>query len=51
MALDGQINIHDPSMIVQCNGKYYTDGTGGRGLVSSDGWTWSSGALRGGANR
>ena len=38
-ALDGQIGIHDPSTIVQCNGKFYTYGTGGSSLVSDDGWT------------
>lgn len=42
-ALDGQIGIHDPSTIVQCDGKYYTYGTGGSGLVSDDGWTWRRG--------
>jgi arabinan endo-1,5-alpha-L-arabinosidase len=40
-ALDGQIGIHDPSTVVQCDGKYYTYGTGGTSLVSVDGWTWS----------
>ena len=45
-ALDGQISIHDPSTIIQCDGKYYTFGTGGGGLVSEDGWTWSSGISR-----
>ncbi|SPE38581.1 Glycoside hydrolase, family 43 [Candidatus Sulfopaludibacter sp. SbA3] len=43
VALDGQIGIHDPSTIVQCNGKYYTYGTGGSSLVSDDGWTWTRG--------
>src|SRR5450631_1500055 len=43
-ALDGQIGIHDPSTIVQCDGKYYVWGTGGSGLVSDDGWTWRRGA-------
>ena len=43
MALDGQIGIHDPSTIVQCDGKYYTWGTGGGSLVSDDGWTWRRG--------
>lgn len=42
--LDGQIGIHDPSTIVQCNGKFYTYGTGGTSLVSEDGWTWKRGA-------
>jgi arabinan endo-1,5-alpha-L-arabinosidase len=45
-ALDGQIGIHDPSTIIQCNGKYYTFGTGGGGLISDDGWTWNRGAAR-----
>jgi arabinan endo-1,5-alpha-L-arabinosidase len=43
-ALDGQIGIHDPSTIVQCNGKFYTFGTGGSALVSDDGWVWRRGA-------
>ena len=42
-ALDGQIQIHDPSTIVRCDGKFYTYGTGGSCLVSEDGWTWSRG--------
>jgi arabinan endo-1,5-alpha-L-arabinosidase len=42
-ALDGQIGIHDPSTIVQWEGKYYTYGTGGSSLVSDDGWTWRTG--------
>ncbi len=45
-ALDGQIGIHDPSTITQCDGKYYTYGTGGGGLISGDGWTWDRGASR-----
>lgn len=43
LALDGQIQIHDPSTIVRCASKYYTFGTGGSCLVSEDGWTWSRG--------
>jgi len=43
-ALDGQIQIHDPSTIVRCDDKFYTYGTGGSCLVSSDGWTWTRGA-------
>ena len=39
-ALDGQVGIHDPSTVVLNNGKYFTWGTGGSGLVSDDGWTW-----------
>ena len=38
--------IHDPSTIAECNGKYYTYGTGGGGLISDDGWSWHSGAER-----
>ena len=38
--------IHDPSTIAECEGKYYTFGTGGGGLISEDGWTWNSGAER-----
>jgi len=42
-ALDGDVRIHDPSTIIQCNGKFYTYGTGGSCLVSDDGWTWRRG--------
>ncbi len=42
-ALEGQIQIHDPSTIVECNGKYYTYGTSGTALVSDDGWVWRRG--------
>jgi hypothetical protein len=45
-ALDGEPYIHDPSTIMVCDGKFYTFGTGGGGLVSDDGWTWRSGAVR-----
>jgi arabinan endo-1,5-alpha-L-arabinosidase len=45
-ALDGQVQIHDPSTVIQCDGKYYTFGTGGGGLISEDGWTWRRGASR-----
>ncbi|MBQ2098734.1 MAG: glycoside hydrolase, partial [Bacteroidales bacterium] len=38
--------IHDPSTIMECDGKYYTFGTGGGGLISEDGWTWNGGAER-----
>lgn len=50
-ALDGQVQIHDPSTIMECDGKYYTWGTGGTPLVSHDGWTWRTGtrASRSGA--
>src|SRR5947209_4417064 len=42
-ALDGLVNIHDPSTVIQCDGKYYVYGTGGTALVSDDGWTWRAG--------
>jgi arabinan endo-1,5-alpha-L-arabinosidase len=38
--------IHDPSTIQFCDGKYYTFGTGGGGLMSADGWIWEGGAVR-----
>ena len=46
MAQVGKPFIHDPSTIMECEGKYYTYGTGGGGLISEDGWTWNSGASR-----
>ncbi|HHX31847.1 MAG TPA: family 43 glycosylhydrolase [Bacteroidales bacterium] len=42
----GEPFIHDPSTIMESDGKYYTFGTGGGGLISEDGWTWNSGAER-----
>lgn len=42
----GKPFIHDPSTIMKSDGKYYTFGTGGGGLISTDGWTWNSGAVR-----
>ncbi|MDP4210961.1 MAG: family 43 glycosylhydrolase [Bacteroidota bacterium] len=42
----GKPFIHDPSTIAECEGKYYTFGTGSGGLISEDGWTWNSGAVR-----
>src|ERR1039458_10559938 len=45
-ALDGEPYIHDPSTIVFSDGMYYTFGTGAGGLMSEDGWTWHSGAVR-----
>ena len=42
----GQPYIHDPSTLAECDGKYYTFGTGGGGLISDDGWSWHSGAER-----
>ena len=38
--------IHDPSTLAECDGKFYTFGTGGGGLISEDGWTWHGGAVR-----
>lgn len=38
--------IHDPATVVECDGKWYTFGTGGGGLISPDGWHWESGAVR-----
>jgi arabinan endo-1,5-alpha-L-arabinosidase len=46
MAQIGKPFIHDPSTIMECDGKYYTFGTGGGGLISDDGWKWYSGAVR-----
>ena len=45
-AQEGAPYIHDPSTIAECEGKYYTFGTGGGGLISEDGWTWHGGAER-----
>lgn len=42
----GRPFIHDPSTITECQGKYYTFGTGAGGLISEDGWTWRPGAVR-----
>ena len=42
----GKPFIHDPSTIMLCDGKYYTIGTGGGGLISEDGWLWNGGAVR-----
>ena len=44
--LAGEPFIHDPSTIASSDGKYYTFGTGGGGLVSEDGWTWNRGGER-----
>ncbi|MBR1795141.1 MAG: family 43 glycosylhydrolase [Bacteroidales bacterium] len=45
-AQTGAPYIHDPSTIQFCDGKYYTFGTGGGGLISVDGWVWEGGAVR-----
>jgi arabinan endo-1,5-alpha-L-arabinosidase len=42
LAIDGDVRMHDPSTIVQADGKFYVYATG-NGLpafVSDDGWTW-----------
>lgn len=46
LAQEGKPWIHDPSTIMECDGKYYTFGTGGGGLISEDGWNWYGGAVR-----
>jgi arabinan endo-1,5-alpha-L-arabinosidase len=42
----GKPFIHDPSTIMESDGKYFTFGTGGGGLISEDGWTWYGGGVR-----
>ncbi|MDR3747767.1 MAG: family 43 glycosylhydrolase [Acidobacteriota bacterium] len=44
--LAGEPYIHDPSTVIQSEGKYYTFGTRGGGLISDDGYTWHAGAER-----
>jgi arabinan endo-1,5-alpha-L-arabinosidase len=44
--LAGEPYIHDPSTVILDDGKYYTFGTGGGGLISEDGYTWHTGAVR-----
>ena len=44
--LAGEPYIHDPSTVILDDGKYYTFGTGGGGLISDDGYTWHTGAVR-----
>jgi len=46
LAQIGKPFIHDPSTIAECEGKYYTFGTRGGGLISEDGWTWNGGGER-----
>ena len=46
MAQGGKPWIHDPSTLAECDGKWYTFGTGGGGLITEDGWNWYSGAVR-----
>ena len=41
-ALDGEIQVHDPSTVIEHEGRFYTYGTG-KGLpvlTSADGWNW-----------
>lgn len=45
-AQTGEPYIHDPSTIMKCDGKYYTFGTGGGGLISEDGYHWHGGGVR-----
>ncbi len=45
-AQTGQPYIHDPSTLAECDGKYYTFGTGSGGLITEDGWSWKGGAVR-----
>ena len=45
-AQTGQPYIHDPSTLAECEGRYYTFGTGAGGLVTDDGWSWHGGAER-----
>jgi arabinan endo-1,5-alpha-L-arabinosidase len=44
--LAGEPYIHDPSTVTLSDGKYYTFGSGGGGLMSDDGYTWHAGAVR-----
>ena len=45
-ALNGDPYIHDPATVTACDGKWYTYGTGGGGIMSDDGWTWHTGPQR-----
>lgn len=45
-AQEGQPWIHDPSTLAECDGSWYTFGTGGGGIATSDGWHWTSGPVR-----
>lgn len=44
--LEGEPFIHDPSTVTFSDGKWWTFGTRGGGLVSDDGWVWHSGGER-----
>ena len=39
----GETYIHEPSTIMEWDGKYDAFGTGGGGLIAEDGWTWKGG--------
>ena len=47
LALEGETAIHDPSTVIQDQGRFYTYGTGNGlpFLVSDDGWQWRRGGL------
>src|SRR5688500_20406691 len=42
----GRPFLHDPSTVVEDNGKFYSFGTGSGGVMSNDGWTYTGGAVR-----
>lgn len=44
--LEGEPFIHDPSTVTSSDGRWWTFGTRGGGLVSDDGWVWHSGGER-----
>jgi arabinan endo-1,5-alpha-L-arabinosidase len=44
--LAGEPFVHDPSTVTWSDGRWWTFGTRGGGLVSEDGWTWRSGGER-----
>jgi arabinan endo-1,5-alpha-L-arabinosidase len=44
--LEGEPFIHDPSTVNFSDGKWWTFGTRGGGLMSDDGWVWHSGGER-----
>ncbi|RYY60005.1 MAG: glycoside hydrolase, partial [Chitinophagaceae bacterium] len=45
-AQTGKPFIHDPSTLMKSDGKFYTFGTRGGGLISDDGWKWDTGGVR-----
>lgn len=44
--LAGETFIHDPSTVTFSDGRWWTFGTRGGGLVSDDGWEWHAGGER-----